>query len=376
MVSARPGHEQRGALVPLVAIIAVILTVWALQAAASVILPLVFALFLVGVFWPVQHQLQRWLPRSVAAVLTLAVFLGVCWAFAEGVGDCAEMVVDAWPRYQDRVGALVGQASSVAQGWGLPAFEIGDLGRKASEGNVSQVVHQVTRVLAALGSFVLVVGFFVLGLLEVRPFEHKFHEALEDRARRDWSALVTTVAKDFQRYVVVRTAIGLVNGLAAYLFCLVIGLELPFLWGFQTFLFNYIPTVGSIVATIVPVLFALLQFESFGMAAAVLGGLGGIQIVMGIWIDPLVQGKYLSLSPLVVLLSVTFWGWVWGIPGAFISVPLTIVVVIACRQSRATEWIARLLAGEHERGGPSGTFLPWLRRRRSADGPGAATPSS
>lgn len=370
----RPRPESRGALVPLVAILAVIMTTWALKAAASVILPLVFALFLVGVFWPIQRLLQRVLPRSVSAVLTLAAFLGVCWAFAEGMGDCAEMVVEAWPRYQDRVGDLVAQASAVSQRWGLPPIDgVGDLGGGGAEGRMDKVVHHATRVAAGFGAFVLVVGFFVLGLLEVRPFQHKFHDALADRARRDWSTLVSKVATDFQRYVVVRTAIGLANGVAAYLFSLAIGLDMPFLWGFSTFLLNYIPTVGSIVATILPVLFALLQFEGFGRPMAVLGGLGGIQIVMGIWIDPLVQGKYLSLSPLVVLLSVTFWGWVWGIPGAFISVPLTIVVVIACKQSRETEWIARLLAGDHERhGGSSSTRLPWRRKKSVAGSSGAA----
>lgn len=366
-MSARPHPEERSALVPLVAIIAVILSVWALKAAASVLLPLVFALFLVGVFWPIQRLLQRVLPRSVAAVFTLAAFLGVCWAFGEGVGDCAEMVVEAWPRYQERVGDLVAQASAATTRWGLPPIDgIGDLGG-AAEGRMSQVVHHATRLAAAFGAFVLVVGFFVLGLLEVRPFQRKLHDTLAERAERDWSKVIGTVATDFQRYVVVRTAIGLANGLAAYLFSLAIGLDMPFLWGFSTFLLNYIPTVGSIVATILPVTFALLQFEGFGRPAAVLGGLGGIQIVMGIWIDPLVQGKYLSLSPLVVLLSVTFWGWVWGIPGAFISVPLTIVVVLACQQSPQTEWIARLLAGDEERRGPAST--PTAR----AGSPGVAT---
>lgn len=350
-----------------------ILSVWALQAAASVILPLVFALFLVGVFWPIQRRLQRVLPRSLAAVLTLAAFLGVCWAFGEGMGDCAEMVVDAWPRYQGRVDALVAQASSMSQRWGLPALEsIGDLGGQGGEGRMSQVVHHATRVVAALGSFTLVVGFFVLGLLEVHAIQNKFHDELADRERNDWSTAIARGATDFQRYVVVRTAIGLANGVAAYLFCLLIGLDMPFLWGFMTFLLNYIPTVGSIVATILPVVFALLQFEGVGRAAAVLGGLGGIQIAMGLWIDPLVQGKYLSLSPLVVLLSVTFWGWVWGIPGAFISVPLTIVVVIACKQSPQTEWIARLLAGDHERHG--GSSSP-VRRRRPETSTAVAPPA-
>jgi predicted PurR-regulated permease PerM len=80
------------------------------------------------------------------------------------------------------------------------------------------------------------------------------------------------------------------------------------------------------------------------MALLVLLGVGGVQFVMGQYIDPLLQGKYLALSPLVVLLSVTFWGWLWGVAGAFIGVPLTIGIVITCRHFERTRWIATLLA--------------------------------
>jgi predicted PurR-regulated permease PerM len=98
------------------------------------------------------------------------------------------------------------------------------------------------------------------------------------------------------------------------------------------------------VAVIPPVLFGLVQFQSIPMALLVLLGVGGVQLIMGQYIDPLLQGKYLALSPLVVLLSVTFWGWLWGIGGAFLGVPLTIGVVITCRRFARTRWIATLLA--------------------------------
>ena len=103
-------------------------------------------------------------------------------------------------------------------------------------------------------------------------------------------------------------------------------------------------TLGSLVAIFPPVLFAFIQFDGFTMPLLVLAGVGGIQLVMGQFVDPRLEGKYLELSPLVVLFSVAFWGWMWGIAGAFIGVPITVALVIACNQFERTRWIAALLA--------------------------------
>jgi predicted PurR-regulated permease PerM len=94
--------------------------------------------------------------------------------------------------------------------------------------------------------------------------------------------------------------------------------------------------------------FALVQFESFTMAALVLATVGGVQLVMGNYVDPLVQGRYMKLSPVVVLLAVTFWGFVWGIAGALIAVPLTVFAVLVCREFESTRFIAELLASVDE----------------------------
>ena len=331
------------ALMPLVAVIAAILVTAAMRTASTVFLPLVFALFLVAVFWPLQHQLQRKIPHGLAAFVTLLAFFGVVWAFGKGLNECGEMIAEAWPKYEEQLGRMVQQGSDFLESAGLPAISIDKLQEAGSESG-GKLLHYGQRLLGALGSFLLMVGFFVLGLLEVRAFRRKFKLGLEDRAERNWPDLFNEGARDFQKYIVVRTGLGLVSGILAWILSEIIGLDLAFVWGFQTFLLNYIPTIGSVVATVLPVIFALVQYESWAWAGGVLAGFGFIQVAMGVWIGPLVQGRYLSLSPLVVLLSVTFWGWVWGIVGAFISVPLTIGIVVACRQSPRTRWIATMLA--------------------------------
>lgn len=130
------------------------------------------------------------------------------------------------------------------------------------------------------------------------------------------------------------------------LFALVIGLDFAIIWGIVTFLMNYIPTIGSVLSVIPPALFAALQFDGVTMPLVVLGGLSALQLVMGNYVDPLISGHYVSLPPFVVLFSVVFWGWLWGIPGAFLGVPITVGVVIVAEHFAATRWIARLVGEE------------------------------
>jgi AI-2 transport protein TqsA len=111
---------------------------------------------------------------------------------------------------------------------------------------------------------------------------------------------------------VVCTVIGLITGVLIWLLCLIMGLDFAFVWGFINFLLNYIPTLGAIIGVMPVSAFALVEFGIGVKALLVLLGISGIQIVMGIYLDPLLQGRQLSLSPLVVLFSVTFLGMAVG----------------------------------------------------------------
>ena len=190
----------------------------------------------------------------------------------------------------------------------------------------------------------MVIAFFVLGLLEVPEFKNKLESLSRVGHASRWKGFFQKVTQDFYRYIAVRTLVGGITGGLVFVLSLFFGLELAFLWGFTNFLLNYIPTLGSIIAVIPPALFALMQFNEIGKAIGVLIAVGGVQVVMGAYIDPLLQGRYLKLSALVVLLSVTLWGWIWGIPGAFISMPITVLIALATREFSRTKWISTLLA--------------------------------
>lgn len=335
----------------LLAVLTVVAIAFALKATAPVSLPLAFALFLMALAWP----LYRWIEERTAAgwavlgsllalLLAAGLFVGAIWL-------AAAPVLERAPRYADSPGAVIEDAREWARDHGLPvgAPQSGD----AAESNGSAPAGTSMRSLADRmtslgGGIVLVLAFFVLGLAEAHDFRRKLETATGSRADRRWKEPLTTVITGFQRYIVVRTGTGLVTGVACGLYAWAIGLELAVVWGALNFLLNYIPTLGSIVAVLPPTVFALGEHGS-QMALLTAAGIGGIQLLVGNYIDPRIQGKYLQLSPLVVLLSVAFWGWMWGIAGAFIGIPLTVALVTGLDQFEETRWAATLLSRNEER---------------------------
>ncbi|MFP4439449.1 MAG: AI-2E family transporter [Chloroflexaceae bacterium] len=333
----------------LLAVIAGILVISGLKAAASVMVPLAFALFLVAIFWPLQRRFQRTMSRGLATTLTLLIFLLVVALFVGALALSTYQVAQTWPQYAQQFQGYADQARSLAQNFGINLPGGPDGGAQSGSDSARQVLLRgVEQVGAFGGSFVLVIAFMLFGLLEVVDFRAKLNRMVPGSRVGGWLDAIHRITHDFQRYIVVRTAVGLITGTLVGLVSLILGLDFAFIWGLTNFLLNYIPTLGSIIAVVPPVLFALVQFESIWWALLVLVAVGGVQLIMGQYIDPWLQGKYLSISALVVLFSVVFWGWVWGIVGAFISLPLTILVIIACKQFRRTRWIATLLADVQE----------------------------
>lgn len=335
MESINDEERHRRVIRRLLAIIAVLVVITALKLSVSVSLPFAFALFLVAVFWPLQRRLEQRIPRWGAVLLTLAAFLLIATAFVSALWWSAESIAAKAPQYADEYNQYADKITNIARGFG---FE--------GSGNISSMAAKLSTKVAEYiagfaGALVIVVAFFVLALLEVHDYRGKLGQSFDSEG---WLDPLHRITADFQRYIAVRTLVGLITGVAVSVFSLLIGLDFAVIWGLINFLLNYIPTLGSIVAVVPPTAFALFQFNGLDMVIYTLLGVGGVQLLMGNYIDPLLQGRYLALSPLAVLFSVVFWGWVWGIAGAFIGVPLTIGVVIACDHFERTRWIARMLA--------------------------------
>lgn len=342
----------------LIALIATVLIFGALKATTVVMLPFVFAIFLIAVFWPLQKWFDERMREGLAVFLTLLVFLICVGLLLAASWYAIDQIEDRAPEYQEPLQRQYQKLEGWLEGYGL---NLPGAGTSESDGGNSlrmlrRMLDDISRSLfGLLGAAILVLAYFVLGLHEVRDFHAKVRRMMPpDRADR-WLDATARITTQFQRYIVIRTALGLLTGTAVWLGSLAIGLEFAFVWGLINFVLNYIPTVGSILAVVPPVLFALLQSEDATKPLLALVVVGGVQMVTGNYIDPLLEGRYLKISPLVVLVSVAFWGWMWGATGAFISVPITVGIIIACREFERTEWIATLLSDVDDSGEPAET---------------------
>ncbi|WP_347091167.1 AI-2E family transporter [Sphingomonas parapaucimobilis] len=152
------------------------------------------------------------------------------------------------------------------------------------------------------------------------------------------------ISGQVRRYLGTTLATSILTGVASALWSWMTGLELALVWGILNFLLNFVPVIGNIVGIVPPVLFAFVQFGGWQMPALVFVGFVILQKTISNVVYPLLQGKQLSLSPLAIIIAMTFWSWVWGIAGALIAVPLTAAIVIICGQFDRSRWIAKLLS--------------------------------
>ena len=325
----------------LLAVAATVLVLAFLKWSKAVTMPLAFAIFLIALAWPLQERLAKRLPRWASFTLTLLTLLLVFGLFLGALVWSGRAVAEKAPQYAEKVQEVYGQLEARARGLGMPLPE-GGISGMAGGGGAKAVLAAVS---SSISLILLVAAMTALGLFEVHDFKAKARRAFRDPHHGE--ALVESMRSIVGKYGIylwARTVTAIIQAVTVWGFALLMGLDFAFVWGVLAFLLNYIPTLGSALAVIPPSLFALVQFDGYSRPLLVFLGMAVLQILCGNYIDPLIQGKYLSLSPVVVLFSIVFWGWIWGIAGAFLSVPIMIGLVIATDHFPSTRWIARLLS--------------------------------
>lgn len=328
---------------------AAVLVLALLNVAQSVFVPLAFAVLVIALVWPLQAALQRVMPRLVALLITLLVTIiavvavgsSIAWGLSVlghwlflNAGRFQTVYID-WTQWLEEHGvAIAGPLSEQFNvGW-LVGLLQGAAGRMNSVAGLMLVV------------FISV----MLGLLEVEDFKRR----LLLRSVQPQGAMILEanfrIGAKLRRFMAVRTFASVLTGLVVWIFARFVGLELAAAWGAIAFALNYIPFLGPFIATAFPTLFAIAQFESWQSAVFVFVGLNLIQFVIGSYFEPRLTGASLAISPFAVIFAVFFWSFMWGLPGAFIGVPILICLIEYGAQVPATRWIATLLSGNEGSG--------------------------
>lgn len=330
----------------LMAVIATILVVAALKATKPISMPLAFAFFIVILVHPLQRRLEQKLPRWLSLILVLLLLCGIAGLAVGALSLSGEIIEPKVPQYLDRLQEIATAAQDWARERGLPMPQI-DSQSNGSSGLTQRAIGSVRSVISAISLSVLTISLLVLLLLEVTQYRQKVERAFSSQTGDRLINAVGNTSDKLRRYLWVMTLTSILTGILTVVWCFIIGVDLAFVWGLIAFVLNFIPTLGSIIAVVPPTIIAFL-FNSSGRGIVTLIGLATIQVIMGNFIDPRVQGKSLQLSPFVALFSIAFWGWVWGIPGAILGVPMTISIILLCQEFQLTQGVAILL-GEAER---------------------------
>jgi predicted PurR-regulated permease PerM len=207
---------------------------------------------------------------------------------------------------------------------------------------LSRVAGSLTVIAGNTGIILIYVIFL---LLEQRSMESKLDALFREPGKRTKiHEILSEIQKDIEAYIAIKTLLSVATGLLSYIILIYIGVDYSEFWAFLIFLLNYIPTIGSLIATIFPALLALIQFESFTSSLIVFVSIALIQFIIGNIIEPKMMGRSLNLSALVVLLSLALWGSIWGVVGMFLCVPLTVILMIIFTNFEKTRPIAVMLS--------------------------------
>jgi AI-2 transport protein TqsA len=348
------GRAQHGGGAPaaLVAVIVTLLVGYALKLTYTISMPLALAFFFAAAVHPVQSSLRRHLPRwlrgldllaaLIVVVAALSVLVGAVWLAGELVAprmaDYADQLQQHWNslrRWGQTLGIPLPAPSDNEEGADIVGRLSGTLGGFASS------------FMSFLVLLVLALFFMLLMLGEAGRWRDKTATAVGESAGRHASEVVRVVAGKIRIFILVRTAASIVSGVVAGVWLWLIGVELAFVWGLLFFILNYIPNIGSVIAAVPPTAVALMQLGPVWALIAV-GGLILNEQIIGNYVDPKLQGRNLDISPLVVLVSVVLWGWVWGIVGALIAVPMTVSLLVAFSRIEALRPIALLLSASSD----------------------------
>ncbi len=319
----------------------------ALYFARAIFVPVAFAIFIIALVWPLQSALQSKIPTLLALAITVSitaiVISVVALLLVWGFGVVGQWLFKNSARYQELYANIV----IWLEGHGI--YAAGLIAEYFNMNWVLRTFQQLTGRVHGLVTFVVTtLVFLLLGLLEVLVAKRKLEAFSDKDLGQALLTASTIVAAKFRRYMVVRTGMSVVTGIAIWAFSLLAGIELATAWGVIAFALNYIPFIGPFIATVFPSLFAIAQSESWQMALVVFMCLNLIQFLIGSYLEPRVAGAALSISPFMVLFSVFFWLFLWGIPGAFIGVPIMLAVVTVCGQFAGSRWVFELLSGKPE----------------------------
>ena len=373
---------------------AIILSFYLLIVGKNLLIPLILALFiwyLINVLTVVFGHLSlrgKHLPRGIAFAFSILAILAILSSTVNLITNNITQVVTEASTYQENLDSLIVRGIKLFRLDKLTIWEVEELSTRIhdttlvelqnvsdekdsgqlidsdvarpeitkptfpsinklfAELNFALIISKVAGVLTDfLNSAGIILVYLIFLFIEQGYFRKKLNALVPDLKRRsDINKILDKIGHDTRKYVGIKTLVSLMTALFSYVIMMLIGLDFAEFWAFMIFILNFIPFIGSIIATILPALLAIIQFGTFTPFFIVAGGVTAVQFIVANIVEPRLMGQSLNLSPLVIFLSLALWGAMWGIAGMFLCVPLTVICMIILSHFPQTRPIAIVLS--------------------------------
>jgi len=340
-------QAYRRAVISLLTVIAVPTGIALLHYGQDLLAPLAIAALLYVLIAAALERMKRLsfrghsVPRWLSSLIVLSLLGAVAIFLANVIAGQVEAVTSAAPRYIERFKQLSDQLGDFLGPELMQSFN-----NALTQADFGQALGRIVNSTGAtFGATSLVLLFLAFMLVDTGALQRKLPVLVPDKGRRsEVAAALDAMNAGVQNYMWIKTLVSVLTGILSYVVMKAVGLDFAETWAILIFLLNFIPTIGSIIGALLPAAAGLVQFPELGPVLVLLVGLGAIQFVVGNVLEPALSSRTLNLSPLAIILALSFWSAVWGLPGAFLSVPLTVCIAIVCSQVPILRPLAVLLA--------------------------------
>jgi AI-2 transport protein TqsA len=333
-------------------LIITVIIVFVLDIAQAVILPFIFAVFLAFILEPVVNLLIKIkIPRTISVMVTIFITFLFLYLIGMVIYASAKSFSSNFPFYEARI---IGIIDSITNSLENRLGSSIDMNLDNVDWfNTIQNFSITKSMLSGIGSFfsflwnIILVTIFVVYLLVGKTnLYSKIDRAFTKEKSKTVIKIVDNITSQSQMYLNTKLLVSLITAVLSLIVFKIFGLDFAIIWAFLIFVFNFIPNFGSIVASILPITIALIQFDSilnvFWLGILIMG----IQFAIGNILEPRLMGRSLNLSPLMVILSLIFWGWIWGIAGMLLAIPILGTLTIIFENIESLKFISVFLRGD------------------------------
>lgn len=315
--------------------------------AEGILIPLVFGVvlwFLGKSFKKLVEKvpfIKKRLPGSVVNILVFVLLVVLIGVLSRLITSNVDSLLLSYDSYKTNIGKILAMFNERFH------VDIVESVTKAFEGFEygTMLTNIANSISSIFGDTIIILVYAAFMFSEESSFKLKLEKMFRDSAEyARVNGILNKIGSSFSDYIRLKTYVSLMTGGVGYVFLLIMGVDSPFFWALLMFLLNYIPTIGSLIATLFPAIFSLMQFGDYTPFLIILVGLGIIEWIIGNVIEPKLMGNSLNLSPLVTILALIVWGQIWGITGMLLSTPITVVMVIVFSQFENTRSVAIMLS--------------------------------